>query len=358
MKQTFMWLFGIALLLLGAIYLITLNEATTPNGAAVPNDQADEDPKENQEEPTFTITSPADYRAIAKPDQGYVISIPYAVDVSNPQGLITRYRYVGPDSEPNTEITDGYTVTIETREAISDSLEEATSMSIQGTRSSLLEEPTEAEIAGIESRRYVTKSALGNKPITNHVLMPGNGYVYTIRINISPSDTTKYQDETDTILSTIQFFNDDVAQTLKQRVVQIAMLDYSATNQRDVASGTGASRGCDTVQIIDHVLESQTNSPIEAALTQLFQYDAEVVGGWQNFIASQTNSLTFDRVEVRDATAHIYLTGALGALGGVCDDPRAAIQIEETALANGVDAVQLYLDGEPTDLVPSARGEE
>ena len=55
--------------------------------------------------------------------------------------------------------------------------------------------------------------------------------------------------------------------------------------------------------------------------------------------------------------AKIYLTGELGPLGGVCDNPRAAIQIEETALAyDTIDSVALFLNGEPTNLTPSGRG--
>ena len=80
-----------------------------------------------------------------------------------------------------------------------------------------------------------------------------------------------------------------------------------------------------------------------------------MVDGYTNFIARTNDTLSFERAEVdEDGTAHIYLTGELSGLAGVCDDPRAAIQIEETALQFATVAeVQLYLNDEPTDLIPS-----
>lgn len=89
----------------------------------------------------------------------------------------------------------------------------------------------------------------------------------------------------------------------------------------------------------------------------LFALDDTDVEGWQNFIARTNRTLTFRRARVEEGTAHIYLEGELSGLGGVCDNPRAAIQIEETALQfDTVEEVQLYLNGEPTDLRPDMRG--
>jgi hypothetical protein len=73
-----------------------------------------------------------------------------------------------------------------------------------------------------------------------------------------------------------------------------------------------------------------------------------------NFIARTKKTLKYDRVMLANGTAHIFLTGELSGLAGVCDDPRAAIQIEETALQfPSVKKVQLYLNGNPTTLIPS-----
>jgi len=60
---------------------------------------------------------------------------------------------------------------------------------------------------------------------------------------------------------------------------------------------------------------------------------------------------------VEHGTASIYLSGELSGLAGVCDNPCASIQIEETTLQfPTVDNVVFYLSGEETDLTPGERG--
>jgi len=130
--------------------------------------------------------------------------------------------------------------------------------------------------------------------------------------------------------------------------VKIALLDTSPEGEAD--------RGCDDVVLIDRTLTVPTTQPLNAALTQLFLLNDEQVDGNFSFIARTNDTLRFVRATIDDGTAFIHLEGELTGLAGVCDDPRAKIQIEETALQfPTVDAVRIFLNGVETDLQPSQR---
>lgn len=130
--------------------------------------------------------------------------------------------------------------------------------------------------------------------------------------------------------------------------VKIALLDTEGTT-------TGKERGCDRVVLVDREVP-QTSMPLSAALKELFTLNDQRVDGLYHFIANTNETLSFDKATVEDGTATVYLKGSLSGLAGVCDDPRATIQIEETALQfPTVKTVVIYLNGEKTDLQPSQR---
>lgn len=130
--------------------------------------------------------------------------------------------------------------------------------------------------------------------------------------------------------------------------VMIAVLDTAGNSN-------GKPRGCDKVILVPRTVAT-TTAPLTAALQNLFAISTTTVGGYFNFIARTNSTLKFDRATVVDGTANIYLTGSLSNLAGVCDDPRASIQIGETALQFGtVQSVQLYLNNATTTLIPSQR---
>lgn len=134
--------------------------------------------------------------------------------------------------------------------------------------------------------------------------------------------------------------------------LNIAMLDYDGVGQ----GSEQPVRGCDEVVFIQEVVP-KTSIPLTVALKTLFGYEQSEVGGYDNFIARVNDNLSFERAEVVNGTAKIYLTGQLTGLAGVCDDPRAKIQIEETALKfDTVDRVELYLNGTKTELQPNGQG--
>lgn len=130
--------------------------------------------------------------------------------------------------------------------------------------------------------------------------------------------------------------------------IQIAVLDVEGTTN-------GKSRGCDKVVMLNRTVAT-TTAPLTAALKELFSISTTSVKGWFNYIDRTNETLNFDHVNIASSTANVYLTGALSGLAGVCDDPRASIQIEETALQFGtVSKVKLFLNGEETTLIPSQK---
>ncbi|MBP9757480.1 MAG: GerMN domain-containing protein [Candidatus Pacebacteria bacterium] len=131
--------------------------------------------------------------------------------------------------------------------------------------------------------------------------------------------------------------------------VLLAMLDTAQITN-------GPSRGCDQVVMVNQQIPT-TTAPLTAALNALFAISTTTVDGWFNYMPRTSGTLSFASATVVNGTANIYLTGTLSGMAGVCDDPRAEIQIEETALQfPTVQQVQLYLNNQPvTTLAPSMK---
>lgn len=157
----------------------------------------------------------------------------------------------------------------------------------------------------------------------------------------NPLDSTPIVDEsTHNATST-----PDTMQTLQ---IKLAMLDTTG-------EGAGKKRGCDAVVMVTRET-SATSAPLSAAMQALFAEDKEQTDGAFNYIARTNETLHFERATVANGTASIYLSGSLTGLAGVCDDPRAQIQIEETALQfPTVQKVDIYLNGVKDSLTPSER---
>jgi hypothetical protein len=126
---------------------------------------------------------------------------------------------------------------------------------------------------------------------------------------------------------------------------------------------TGTRRGCDEVVMLTRSVAT-TTAPLAAAMRELFAYQntSGVATGTFSYIDKSNDSRTgsqrplqFDRAEVVDGTAKVYVTGD-PVYAGVCDDPRLTIQIEETAKQfPTVNAVEIYLNGQRYTQ-PSGRG--
>jgi hypothetical protein len=118
-------------------------------------------------------------------------------------------------------------------------------------------------------------------------------------------------------------------------------------------------RGCDDVAWIVRWVEAAPGASARAtaALRRLFAVEADSLGGHRHFLGRTNGTLRLDTVRVAGGTAEVRLNGRLTGLRGVCDHPRARIQIEETVRAvTGTDRVVLFRNGTRTDLTPDGRG--
>jgi hypothetical protein len=117
-------------------------------------------------------------------------------------------------------------------------------------------------------------------------------------------------------------------------------------------------RGCDNVELIERNI-LPTTQPLNESIRQLFAIDNNKLGELNHFIPNTNDTLSFDRATIIDGEAQIYLLGKLSGIAGVCDEPRAQIQIEETALQfEAVDRVQLFLNGAAVSDLSSEVGAE
>ncbi|MFP4229187.1 MAG: hypothetical protein ACLFTE_10215 [Salinivenus sp.] len=118
--------------------------------------------------------------------------------------------------------------------------------------------------------------------------------------------------------------------------------------------------GCDDVVFVPHdvpVPGSTRTDRLTAALDTLFRIDRDSVGGARHFLPRTNPTLTFDRATIEGDTARVFLNGQLTGLRGVCDNPRARIQIQWTARrVTEVDTVEIFRNGRPTRLQPTGRG--
>ena len=218
-----------------------------------------------------------------------------------------------------------------------------------------LQSPTQTQLYGMNAYRYQVET-LGE--VTVYVVAGNdNERIHTLSYNIADPNNQDYEEMVMSMLQSFQSVNvqsngmtnggpSDESPVVD--TVSLAMLEIGD-------DGEGDRYGCDYLAFVEREVTS-TTAPLTAAMQELFSIATTSVDGHYNFIANTNDTLEFDRATVENGTAHIYLSGELSGLAGVCDDPRASIQIEQTALQfSTVNDVQLYLDGEVTDLTPSQR---
>jgi len=286
------------------------------------------------------------YNGEVDSELSFNISHPAGVSVSQAQGSIYEIKYVGPNSEADTEITDGYYASIMFERAAD--LEEYTNSQNPTSRIQTLTSN------GREALTYVTESELGSE-VTHitYYISPEDDQLVDIIYSIHVANSATYQDTLFRILETLTFHNqqDEMGNTT---TLKIAMLDYEGIGKES----NGPMRGCNDRIVFVEQRIPYTNTPLNSALEALFAFNDTEVGGWQNFIAKTNDTLFFEKATLDNGVASIYLTGELSGLAGVCDNPRAKIQIEETALQfDTVDSVKIYLNGEETELQPNGKGE-
>lgn len=277
---------------------------------------------------------------------GYVLRYSRQLRIDQHRPHHTRFLYAGPNNEPPA-LTDGFAVHIGLVSTSPDtSLRKYARMQIKQSRRAggkRLTPLRDTTVQGRSALVWTQESGLGH-PVRHLAIGLGPETIATVSASTLGSQTQPYERIVRQMLSTLRF---------QQRPAPPATMEVSLAMLSD--PGDSPERGCDDVVFVPHALP-RTAAPLSAALDTLFAIEGDSVGGYRHFLSETNETLSLSHVSIDGTIARVYLEGHLSGLRGVCDNPRAKIQIEETVRRNaGVDSVAIYLDGERTELQPSGR---
>lgn len=108
---------------------------------------------------------------------------------------------------------------------------------------------------------------------------------------------------------------------------------------------SGQKRGCDTLVFVARKVP-KSPAVLNATLRELFAFNDDLGFLPGNFISHQED-LSFDRAELNNGVATIYLTGEVDKSAGVCDEGRIGFQLKDAAMQfSTVNQVKVMLNGE------------
>lgn len=114
--------------------------------------------------------------------------------------------------------------------------------------------------------------------------------------------------------------------------------------------------GCGDSVIPVQVQIPPTQGVLKAALQVLLSVKVQYYGESGLYNALYQSDLKLESATITDGKAVVKLTGKL-VLGGECDNPRVAAQLEETVLQfSTVSEVSIFINGKPLSEVLSLRG--
>lgn len=282
-------------------------------------------------------------------EYGYTLQFPRNVDVDRPRPHLTRFLFAGPTNDPPA-LTDGFLVNIRLVDTAADtSVQQFVRREIRQSERAggeVLSPVRDTTLQTRDGLYWRQESVLGNT-VDHHVVALDSETAALITSSAVGAKTNLYERTIDAMLSTLRFRKRTDVPSVATTSVPMAML-------RD-PEGT-PEEGCDDVVFVRRPV-ARTSNVLKTALDTLFSIDRDSVAGARHFLGRTNETLHVERAVVRSDTAHVFLRGKLTGLRGVCDHPRARIQIEETARrVAGVSHVNLYLNGERTTLQPSGRG--
>lgn len=137
--------------------------------------------------------------------------------------------------------------------------------------------------------------------------------------------------------------------TAAQQTVKVFLIALEDNGQSGTLVGCGDSAISVTVTI------PSTQGVLRAALEKLLSIKQQFYGESGLYNALYQSDLQLKSVTIDQGKAIIHLTGTL-MLGGVCDNPRVAAQIEQTALQfSTVSDVAVFLNDTPLEEVLSQK---
>ena len=256
-----------------------------------------------------------------------------------------KVTYVGPESHMS-EITDGFTVFIDSYDDQVVSAQQIADDEFQEQTEILtaIEPVTQADVGGRPGYYFVIEGGLGTP--TEYYVWEMDGQVILVQQAILDPEDRGYRVVVTDIRESISV-TQRAADEQSTMEITLALLSH--------ADDVEPTHGCDTLATTTRMVP-RTATPLATALRELFLLSEDTVNGYQNFMARTNETLQFDEVRLEEGTAHVYLTGEVSGMVGVCDHPRANMQITETARQfSTVDDVVIYRNGEEDDLIPDMR---
>ena len=305
----------------------------------------------------------ADSTLVSPVSQGYRFRIwkpPSAtVDTTQVQGHpFIRFTVAGPENDPPA-LTDGFTLTIAVRPRAGrplDSLVQADIAETQQVGGRVVDPVRRDSFRGRPSRTWGQESAMGG-PVTHRMTALGTTAVADVSWSTAGADPQNHDTTIRSMLRSLRFERAPASRPADASGSDSVRVSLALLREPDGSP----ERGCDDLAWTRRRVlpdDASRAARLEAALRALLALDADSVDGYRHFLARTNETLTLDSVALRGDTAAVYLRGRLSGLRGVCDHPRARIQLDETARRFAfVDTVRFVRNDSPTDLMPDGRGE-
>jgi hypothetical protein len=279
---------------------------------------------------------------------GFTLRYPRTLQIKQPRLHHTRFQYAAPANEPPA-LTEGFGVSVRLvdRSPHTPLLQFANEQIAETKRvGGALQSPIrDTTHRSREALFWRQESAMGTSVRILAVAL-GDNVLARVSTSTVGRDTSTYDRVANDLIRSLQF-RKRPTRPPSSTTVPLAFLR---------APDGPPDRGCDDVVFVPHRVP-RTATPLSVALDTLFAIERDSVGPARHFLARTNETLSLDHVYVNEDTAHVYLEGRLSGLRGVCDNPRAKIQIEETARrVSGAKSVVLYRNGTRTALQPGGRG--
>jgi hypothetical protein len=308
-------------------------------------------------------TDAADSTLVSPASQGYRFRIwkptSATVDTTEVRGHpFVRFTVAGPENDPPA-LTDGFTLTVALRPRAGiplDSLAQADIAETKQVGGAVLDPVRRDSFRGRPSRFWVQKSAMGG-PVTHRLIALGPTAVADVSWSTAGADPQNHEATIRSMLRSLRFEPAPASRAANASRADSVRVSLALLREPDGSP----ERGCDDLAWIQRRVlpdDASRTARLEAALRALLALDADSVAGHRHFLARTNETLMLDSVALRGDTAAVYLRGRISGLRGVCDHPRARIQLDETAHRFAfVDTVRFVRNGSPTDLTPDGRGE-
>jgi len=166
-------------------------------------------PREREEGTTTPATVPANWNTFDHEEYGFTFRYPPdATTTLRRERGVVRVQQTGPRQEPNTEVTDGYTIWIQNIRQ-----EQATSplknvavdlLEKQTERNEVVEELATTTVNASTAYSFAVETELGS--VAHHRVwrVPGNSYIHAnYSISGTATATPQYQETVDSIIKTV-----------------------------------------------------------------------------------------------------------------------------------------------------------